>query len=213
MRGGAASTQHCRQGRPAFRPADHSEQEEKESRAARVPFLCERSNEGAPFRALAPAAPPPSPRPSPPRGRGDAVGWRASAKVRSPWKQSQLLKGGGKTQMSNAPAEWWCISEAVASTSQGPVMDPDRTRRRVAVHAAHVAAGLMEAHQALHRGNRREGRLPAASTPSVASPVAAISTKVPSSGRARRMLADVAAIGGQDPFNALGNVKRRQGRA
>src|SRR6266568_2995378 len=38
----------------------------------------------------------------------------------------------------------------------------------------------------------------------------AISTMVPSSGRARRKLSHRVAIGGQDPFHALGHVLRRQ---
>src|SRR5215471_14163069 len=41
----------------------------------------------------------------------------------------------------------------------------------------------------------------------------AISTKVPSSGRARRRLSAAAAIGRQYPFHAFGHVLRRQRRA
>jgi hypothetical protein len=41
----------------------------------------------------------------------------------------------------------------------GPWMDLDHPRRGVAVQAADVAAGLVEAHQAVHRGDRIERRL------------------------------------------------------
>src|ERR1700684_2649422 len=40
-----------------------------------------------------------------------------------------------------------------------------------------------------------------------------ISTKVPSSGRARRMLADAGAIDRQNPFDTLGEMHGRQRRA
>src|SRR5258708_9653855 len=53
----------------------------------------------------------------------------------------------------------------------------------------------------------------AASAASDFCPATAISTNVPSSGRARRMLTCAASIGGQYPFHALGDMERRQGRA
>src|SRR5258708_1557908 len=53
----------------------------------------------------------------------------------------------------------------------------------------------------------------AASAASNECPSTAISTNVPSSGRARRMLTGAASIGGQYPFHALGDMQRRQGRA
>src|SRR5258708_14202230 len=53
----------------------------------------------------------------------------------------------------------------------------------------------------------------AASAASNVCPATAISTNVPSSGRARRMLTGAASIGGQYPFHALGDMQRRQGGA
>src|SRR5882762_4857982 len=53
----------------------------------------------------------------------------------------------------------------------------------------------------------------AASAASNVCPSTAISTNVPSSGRARRMLTGAASIGGQYPSHALGDMQRRQGRA
>src|ERR1043166_541593 len=57
----------------------------------------------------------------------------------------------------------------------------------------------------------------AASTATSATGVGAsarlISTKVPSSGRARRRLADAGAIGGNDPLHAFGHMRARQRRA
>src|SRR5581483_2836406 len=44
-------------------------------------------------------------------------------------------------------------------------------------------------------------------------PAASISTKVPSSGRARRTLVDAFAIGRQNSFHTFGDVGRRQRRA
>src|SRR5437016_11922199 len=46
-----------------------------------------------------------------------------------------------------------------------------------------------------------------------AAPAASISTKVPSRGLARRILAEAIAIGCQYPFHAFGDMRRRQGRA
>src|SRR5258705_9182871 len=53
----------------------------------------------------------------------------------------------------------------------------------------------------------------AASTTSGAACETAISTNVPSSGLARRMLSSAVPIGGQYPFHALGHMVRRQRRA
>src|SRR5262249_44859708 len=41
----------------------------------------------------------------------------------------------------------------------GPIMHRNRAKRRLAVEPAHIAVGLVETHQAMHRGDGRERRL------------------------------------------------------
>src|SRR6476660_5345639 len=81
------------------------------------------------------------------------------------------------------------------------------------VEAAHVAVWLVKAHQTVDHRHRLERPVDGRVKVSREAPLAATSTKVPSSGRARRTLSGAGLIQGEDPFDPFRHVPRRQGGA
>ena len=78
--------------------------------------------------------------------------------ARGAWQHAQLLQrrcdrdikhpGGAEVQIAGG-----------FKNLIGPVMNPNRARRRAAIEPAYIAVGLMKAHQPVHRGHGRERRL------------------------------------------------------
>ena len=94
-----------------------------------------------------------------------------------------------------------------------PGVNADRPNRGFPVEAADVTVRLVKAHQAVDLGDTSNAPSIAVFIADVVAPVTSISTKVPSSGLARRILSEAVAIGCQQSLHTLGDMRRRQGCA